>query len=61
MNLLEIYWDNDPAQHHLFAAMIMIPFIATSISLLHYNWYDERHEPRIRKRVLLEYHLQCVL
>ena len=42
MNLLEIYWGHDGEHHHLFSATIMIPFVATSLSLLHYNWWPCR-------------------
>ena len=43
-NLLELSRDAGPAtdHRHLFSALVMLPFIATTLGLLWHNWYPSR-------------------
>ncbi|KAF0696242.1 Aste57867_13000 [Aphanomyces stellatus] len=42
LNLTQILRDHDGLHYHLFSLVIMIPFLFTTLGLLHHNWYPSR-------------------
>ncbi|RHY28435.1 hypothetical protein DYB32_005980 [Aphanomyces invadans] len=39
LNLTQVLRDHDGLHYHLFSLIIMLPFLLTTLGLLHHNWY----------------------
>ncbi|RQM27714.1 hypothetical protein B5M09_002428 [Aphanomyces astaci] len=42
LNLTQVLRGHDGLHYHLFSLVIMIPFLVTTLGLLHHNWYPSR-------------------
>ncbi|ETW10039.1 hypothetical protein H310_00430 [Aphanomyces invadans] len=42
LNLTQVLRDHDGLHYHLFSLIIMLPFLLTTLGLLHHNWYPSR-------------------